>query len=82
MEMHLVHKNRQGQLAVVAVFMQRGAHNPLIQSIWDNIPPGVNNEKNVSHIKVNAAQLLPSNGSYFYFSGSLTTPPCSENVKW
>ncbi len=82
MEAHLVHKNGQGQLAVVGVFIKKGAHNPFIQTIWDNIPGEVNRENVVNHTGINAAQLLPKNGSYYHFDGSLTTPPCSEGVNW
>jgi methyl-accepting chemotaxis protein len=82
MQVHFVHKNDEGQLAVVGVFLKKGEHNPLIQTLWDNLPHEVNHENVNSHVSVNGANLLPSDGSYYHFSGSLTTPPCSEGVKW
>ena len=82
MEAHLVHKNDRGELAVVGVFLEEGRENPFVQTLWDNLPAQVNHENRVGHLPVNAADLLPANGSYYHFSGSLTTPPCSENVKW
>ena len=82
MEMHLVHANEQGELAVIAVFMREGVGNPVIQSIWDNISPRKNQEITVDRLRISPADLLPKNGSYYQFSGSLTTPPCSEEVQW
>jgi len=81
MEMHLVHQNDNGGLGVVGVFIDIGAHNPLIQSLWDSIPHE-EGHVDVSSTLVNPAELLPVNGSYYHFTGSLTTPPCSENVSW
>ncbi len=82
MEMHLVHKNRNNKLAVVGVFMKEGRANEVIQKIWDNISPVVNEEKTVDSISINAADLLPDEKDYYHFYGSLTTPPCSEGVNW
>ncbi|MGM3306870.1 carbonic anhydrase [Anabaena sp. WFMT] len=81
MEMHLVHRNANGQLAVVGVMIKKGVVNPLIDLIWMNIPAvGQNNIVKTSPI--NVGNLLPNSKEYFSYTGSLTTPPCSENVKW
>jgi methyl-accepting chemotaxis protein len=82
MEMHLVHKNAQGQLAVVGVFLVAGKHNSYIETLWDKMPTVIGQEFTHPGIRIDAAKLLPGSGTYYYFSGSLTTPPCSEGVKW
>ncbi|MGR3316886.1 MAG: carbonic anhydrase [Candidatus Anammoxibacter sp.] len=82
MEVHFVHKNDDNQLAVVAVFLKEGKENPFIKTLWDNLPSEVNHENVVEKISINAADLLPQDGSYYHFTGSLTTPPCSEHVNW
>jgi carbonic anhydrase len=81
MEVHLVHRNATGKLAVVGVMMNKGKEHPLIAKVWQAIPPSgkTNTFKN---IPINAADLLPVNKSYYSYAGSLTTPPCSEGVKW
>lgn len=79
---HLVHKSDEGQLAVIAVLMERGQENPVIQTLWNNMPL----EKNVTvtppAASVDLSGLLPKNRSYFTYMGSLTTPPCTEGVLW
>jgi len=82
MELHLVHKSEQGELAVVGVFMRQGAANQLVQTLWDNLNPKVAQSRNLPHLLVNPVDLLPYNGSYYHFKGSLTTPPCSQDVQW
>jgi carbonic anhydrase len=79
---HLVHRNKEGKLAVVAVLIDEGNANPLISTLWNNLPTGKGKEIARDDIKVNASDLLPSNHKYYTFVGSLTTPPCSENVIW
>lgn len=84
MEGHLVHAKGGGadmKLAVIGVLMVAGDHNPALQAIWKNMPK----KKGTVTVKgkqVNAANLLPRNRGYFAYDGSLTTPPCSEGVKW
>ena len=69
---HLVHADADGHLAVVAVLFEQGNANPLIDTLWKNIP----SEKQKSLYSVQ--DLLPSERGYFTYTGSLTTPPCSE----
>lgn len=82
MEAHLVHKAADGSLAVVGVFLKEGAENPVLARIWPHLPSEVNHEKAVEGTQVNVDDLLPAKRAYFNYSGSLTTPPCSEGVTW
>jgi carbonic anhydrase len=82
MEAHLVHKSANGTLAVVGVFLKEGQSNSFVQKIWSNLPRAINQENVVQSVTLNANTLLPANKSIYHFQGSLTTPPCSEGVKW
>jgi carbonic anhydrase len=79
---HLVHKNQQGQLAVVAVLLATGPTSPLIKTLWQNLPNRKETEIAVPSVTINVADLLPSDHTYYTFTGSLTTPPCTEGVRW
>jgi carbonic anhydrase len=81
MELHLVHRNEAGKLAVVGVMLNEGKSNPLIAEIWEQIPE-VGATKTVRDRLINVANLLPNNKAYYSYAGSLTTPPCSEDVSW
>ena len=82
MVVHLVHADAEGHLAVVAVFLNKGNANPLLESLWANIPAEKEKAIDVSGVTVNAKDLLPADHGYYTFAGSLTTPPCSEGVTW
>ncbi|MDH5258901.1 MAG: carbonic anhydrase family protein [Gammaproteobacteria bacterium] len=77
---HLVHKSDDGQLAVVAVLFDKGTENSFLSPVW-NVMPTKKGETTV-HEKLKIKDLLPSDKGYFNYSGSLTTPPCSEGVNW
>jgi len=79
---HLVHADAEGHLAVVAVLFKKGAGNALLNTLWKNIPEEKEKATDVAGSKVNVKSLLPSKLDYYTFVGSLTTPPCSEGVKW
>jgi carbonic anhydrase len=81
LEGHLVHADKDGNLAVVAVMFQEGAANALLAKLWEKMPAKAG-DKNALPAGLSAAQLLPADRDYYRFNGSLTTPPCSEGVWW
>ena len=81
MEAHLVHAAEDGNLAVVGVFLKTGKENSFVQRLWDNLPSHVGQEKTVEG-QIQVTDLLPEDRSFFHYSGSLTTPPCTEGVSW
>ncbi|SIR28073.1 carbonic anhydrase [Aeromonas veronii] len=81
LEGHLVHVSDKGEIAVVAVMFEAGKANPVLAAAWGALPAKVG-ETQALKAQLSAEQLLPENRDYYRFSGSLTTPPCSEGVRW
>ena len=82
MDAHLVHKSKDGKLAVVAVLLKEGKENLFLQTLWENTPKQQGVEVAEKNTEIHLANLLPKKRSYYAFAGSLTTPPCSEGVSW
>jgi len=80
-ELHIVHKSADGTLAVVGILLEEGAQNNAFQPFIDNLPADKSDVKDAG-VKINAAELLPAVQTTYRYSGSLTTPPCSEGVHW
>lgn len=78
-EFHFVHKSDSGEIAVLGAFASVGKAT----SAWDfflkhaAMPKGEEAE-----VDVNWMGLLPDVSTTYQFEGSLTTPPCTEGVKW
>jgi carbonic anhydrase len=82
MELHLVHRDAQGNVAVVAVLMNGGRRiNSTLKRIAQVLPP-VGESFYGRQIAINPLFMLPPDRSYFSYPGSLTTPPCTEGVDW
>lgn len=82
MELHLVHKSAQGRLAVIGVLIKRGGDNAAYSNIFKNLPAKENDTQKVDGVSLDLNALLPADHAYYRYNGSLTTPPCSEGVKW
>lgn len=78
---HLVHSNADGHVAVIAVLFTTGRPNESIANVWRHLP-AQGNEVSADSITIDATGLLPKSHGYFTFTGSLTTPPCTEGVTW
>jgi len=81
MSVHLVHRDAAGALAVVAVLLEPGPAHPVVQTVWSALPlePG---GVLAASTPINPADLLPTDRRYYTYMGSLTTPPCTEEVVW
>lgn len=80
MSLHLVHADANGNLAVVAVLLERGADNALIDELWSDVPHEKEREEKLDNVQINAKALLPSDLGYYTFTGSLTTPPARKTL--
>lgn len=81
LEAHLVHADKDGNLAVVAVMFKEGEANKGLENAWITMPKHSGDKYPLS-TRVDVDNILPKSREYYRFNGSLTTPPCSEGVRW
>ncbi len=82
LEMHLVHKSRDGKVAVVAILLGTGTENAVLAPVWNAMPAHPGPAVTVADAKVDVSSMLPAATKYLRYGGSLTTPPCTEGVTW
>jgi len=82
LEAHFVHASKDGKLAVVAMMFEDGKENKFLKKIWSQMPNSSGNKNSCGDEPVTINDFLPKDRAYYRFDGSLTTPPCSEGVRW
>lgn len=82
MEAHLVHANKEGEIAVVGLFIENGEMNKVLSDMWSILPEEVTEAYIAVEDPINLVQLLPEELTIFHYMGSLTTSPCTEGVQW
>lgn len=81
MEVHFINQDQSGNVVILASFLAQGKQNATIGKVWGALG-GSPSPEGDSTIALNPAELLPAQPSHYEYEGSLTTPPCTENVKW
>ena len=79
---HFVHKNSEGRLAVLGVLLKEGNENPGIKTLWTHAPAKEGPEVSPEGVNFNPGNLLPREYEFYSYEGSLTTPPCTEGVRF
>ncbi|WP_025027828.1 carbonic anhydrase [Caldalkalibacillus mannanilyticus] len=82
MEGHLVHKSSEGNLAVLGFLITSGNENKELAEVWSKLPEERTKVDIPLDQTIDLATLLPEEKKSYLYKGSLTTPPCSEGVKW
>ncbi|MBX3601786.1 MAG: carbonic anhydrase family protein [Rubrivivax sp.] len=81
MSLHLLHRDAEGRLAVVALLLDRGPAQPAVQQVLNHLPLERGSEQ-AARVTLDLAALLPADRRYYTYMGSLSTPPCTEGVQW
>lgn len=81
MEAHFVHLDKDNNILVIGIMFKEGKRNVALDKFLSKVSKKIN-QKVLLDEMFNPAELFPKKLDYYRFNGSLTTPPCSEGVRW
>ncbi|MBS0025447.1 carbonic anhydrase [Microbacterium paraoxydans] len=81
-ELHLVHKADDGSMLVLGVMLQAGPENTALDEFFSSITTTVSEKGTPLRHEIDPTALIPADGLSVQYDGSLTTPPCTEGVRW
>jgi len=81
LEAHFVHASASGEVAVIAVMFELGDENKALEHLLSILPTHINKVVSLGE-KTDLSALFPADRHYYRYSGSLTTPPCTEGLRW
>ncbi|AZD55521.1 Carbonic anhydrase, alpha class [Pseudomonas chlororaphis subsp. aurantiaca] len=83
MEMHWVNQDQEGHLLVLGVMLKEGEKNQALSQFWRQLPVHQGTEIALDPAAApDLGTLLPAASHHLFYKGSLTTPPCTEDVQW
>lgn len=82
MGIHLLHRDKAGKQVTLVVLLREGNENPGIKQLWSHAPAKEGPQVQPEGVAFNPANLLPRELNFLTYEGSLTTPPCSENMRY
>jgi len=81
MEMHLVHQDEADRVLVISVLMKTGATQSVLGKFWEWLPNQIGQEVSIP-LELDLTEILPASSGHYTYTGSLTTPPCTEGIQW
>ena len=81
-ELQLVHDDGQGNQVAVSVLFREGDKNPHLETLLQHLPKAVNEPRVTESVQLHPAKFLPGTSKFYKYHGSMTYPPCHQNVYW